>query len=44
LDPQAAAKMSKARIVVDTVNALVPSNWTAAGFDLYRLGVGTLDD
>jgi len=44
LDPQAVAKLTKARIVVDTVNALAPSNWTAAGFDLVRLGVGSLDD
>jgi UDP-N-acetyl-D-mannosaminuronate dehydrogenase len=41
LDPAAVNKMTQARIAVDTVNGWPPATWQAAGFDLYRLGVGS---
>lgn len=40
LNPQAVAKITPARVAVDTVNSWQPAAWTEAGFDLYRLGVG----
>jgi UDP-N-acetyl-D-mannosaminuronate dehydrogenase len=41
LDPAEVAKISSARVAVDTVNGWQPAAWQAAGFDIYRLGVGT---
>jgi UDP-N-acetyl-D-mannosaminuronic acid dehydrogenase len=43
LDPATVAKMTNARVVVDTVNGWQPAQWQAAGFDIYRLGVGSID-
>lgn len=40
LDPAVVAKMTRARIAVDTVNGWQPADWQSAGFDMYRLGVG----
>jgi UDP-N-acetyl-D-mannosaminuronic acid dehydrogenase len=40
LDPMEVATLTPARVAVDTVNAWIPADWQAAGFDLYRLGVG----
>ncbi|MEW5938599.1 MAG: nucleotide sugar dehydrogenase [Chloroflexota bacterium] len=39
-DPREIAKQTKARIVVDTVNAWKPEMWKQAGFQVWRLGVG----
>lgn len=44
IDPPEAAEMTRARIVVDTVNGWQPEAWTAAGFDIYRLGVGRTNE
>lgn len=41
LDPAEVVKLTRARIVVDTVNGWQPAIWQAAGFDIYRLGVGS---
>jgi UDP-N-acetyl-D-mannosaminuronic acid dehydrogenase len=40
LEPEVVAKMTPARIVIDTVNAWPAEKWTAAGFKVFRLGVG----
>jgi UDP-N-acetyl-D-mannosaminuronic acid dehydrogenase len=40
LDPRILIQQTPARIAVDTVNGWQPETWQAAGFDLYRLGVG----
>lgn len=40
LKPEVVAKLSPARIIIDTVNAWPVEKWTAAGFKVYRLGVG----
>ena len=40
LDPNKILKITPARIVIDTVNALDPSMWSEAGFKVIRLGVG----
>ncbi len=40
LRPEAAAALTEARLVVDTVNLCDPAAWEAAGFTLHRLGVG----
>ena len=40
LDPQAVAQMTQARVVIDTVNGWSANDWQAAGFKVYRLGVG----
>lgn len=39
LDPQEIASKTKARLVIDCVNAWDSSNWKNAGFQLRRLGV-----
>ncbi|MFZ3080429.1 MAG: nucleotide sugar dehydrogenase, partial [Bellilinea sp.] len=41
LDPVEVAKMTHARVAVDMVNGWQPAGWQAAGFDIYRLGVGS---
>ncbi|MHB8113123.1 MAG: UDP-glucose/GDP-mannose dehydrogenase family protein, partial [Bellilinea sp.] len=41
LDPAEVAKMTRARVAVDMVNGWQPADWQAAGFDIYRLGVGS---
>lgn len=41
LDPAEVAKMTRARVAVDMVNGWQPAGWQAAGFDIYRLGVGS---
>lgn len=38
LTPAQLAALTPARILIDTVNALTGSDWTAAGFQLWRLG------
>ncbi len=40
LDPAQVAGMTPARLAVDTVNGWNTETWKAAGFHLYRLGVG----
>ncbi len=40
LDPHAVAEMTQARVVVDTINGWAGEDWQAAGFKVYRLGVG----
>jgi UDP-N-acetyl-D-mannosaminuronic acid dehydrogenase len=40
LNPKEVAKKTKAKIVVDTVNAWKADEWEAAGFEVVRLGVG----
>lgn len=40
LNPKAIAKKTKAKIIVDTVNAWKADEWRQAGFDVFRLGVG----
>jgi UDP-N-acetyl-D-mannosaminuronic acid dehydrogenase len=40
LQPQEIARTTKARLIVDTVNALDRGHWQAAGFSLFRLGDG----
>lgn len=40
LNPQAVAQMTQARLVIDTINAWSAKDWQAAGFKVYRLGVG----
>jgi UDP-N-acetyl-D-mannosaminuronate dehydrogenase len=39
LDPVAVALRTRARIVIDTVNAWDTARWESAGFKLHRLGV-----
>ncbi len=41
LKPAEVAAKTKARIIVDTVNAWDPAEWRNAGFRVTRLGVGT---
>jgi len=40
LDPVEVARLTPARVAVDTVNGWHPAAWQTAGFDLHRLGVG----
>jgi UDP-N-acetyl-D-mannosaminuronic acid dehydrogenase len=40
LSPYQVAELTPARLVVDTVNGLPQADWQAAGFRLFRLGVG----
>lgn len=44
LDPLQVANMTGARVVIDTVNGWQASAWKAAGFSLYRLGVGSKNE
>jgi UDP-N-acetyl-D-mannosaminuronic acid dehydrogenase len=39
MDPFQVASLTSTRVIVDTVNALDPSAWKEAGFELFRLGV-----
>ena len=41
LDAVEVAKMTPARVAVDAVNGWRAALWQAAGFDIYRLGVGS---
>jgi UDP-N-acetyl-D-mannosaminuronic acid dehydrogenase len=43
LVPEQIATKTKARIVLDAVNGWDPAAWNAAGFRLYRLGVGNVN-
>ncbi len=43
LCPKDIAARTSARLAVDTVNAWKEADWRAAGFRLYRLGVGSAD-
>ncbi|HEX7557177.1 MAG TPA: UDP-N-acetyl-D-mannosamine dehydrogenase, partial [Leptolinea sp.] len=40
LEPEVVAKLTPARIVIDTINVWPIEKWTAVGFKVYRLGVG----
>ncbi len=40
LQPQEIARLTRTRLIVDTVNALDREHWQAAGFSLFRLGDG----
>jgi UDP-N-acetyl-D-mannosaminuronic acid dehydrogenase len=40
LEPEIVAKLTPARIVIDTVNTWPVDKWTAGGFKVFRLGVG----
>ncbi len=40
LNPQAVAQMTPARVAIDTINGWPDKEWQAAGFKVYRLGVG----
>ena len=40
LEPQVVAQLTKARVVVDCVNAWPAETWQQAGFRIHRLGVG----
>ncbi len=40
LEPEVVAKLTPARVVIDTVNTWPVEKWTAAGFSMSRLGVG----
>jgi len=40
LEPEIVAKLTPARIVIDTVNTWPEEKWTAGGFKVFRLGVG----
>jgi UDP-N-acetyl-D-mannosaminuronic acid dehydrogenase len=40
LNPKEIAKKTKAKIIVDTVNAWKADEWQSAGFEVFRLGVG----
>lgn len=40
LTPERLSALTPARVLVDTVNVLAAADWTAAGFRLWRLGVG----
>jgi len=40
LTPEKLATMTPARILVDTVNGWAGMDWQAAGFRIFRLGVG----
>jgi len=40
LNPKEVAKKTKAKIIVDTVNAWKVEEWQSAGFEVFRLGVG----
>ncbi len=40
LDARAMAQMTPARVVIDTINGWAEKEWEAAGYKVYRLGVG----
>jgi UDP-N-acetyl-D-mannosaminuronic acid dehydrogenase len=40
LEPQEAAQLTPARIVIDTINAWHAEAWQASGFKVFQLGVG----
>jgi UDP-N-acetyl-D-mannosaminuronic acid dehydrogenase len=40
LEPEIVAKLTPARIIIDTVNTWPVEKWTAGGFKVFRLGVG----
>lgn len=40
LEPQEVARLTPARLAVDTVNGWQVADWKAAGFGLFKLGVG----
>lgn len=40
LNPKEVAKKTKAKIILDTVNAWKVNEWQNAGFEVFRLGVG----
>ncbi len=40
LEPQVVAQLTKARVVIDCVNAWPAEAWEQAGFRMFRLGVG----
>lgn len=40
LEPEIVAKLTPARVVIDTVNTWPVEKWTAGGFKVFRLGVG----
>ncbi|MBL8100830.1 MAG: nucleotide sugar dehydrogenase [Anaerolineales bacterium] len=40
LNPKEIAKKTKAKVIVDTVNAWKVEEWQSAGFEVFRLGVG----
>jgi UDP-N-acetyl-D-mannosaminuronic acid dehydrogenase len=40
LDPYQVAALAESRVVLDTVNGWPNQSWEAAGFQVYRLGVG----
>jgi UDP-N-acetyl-D-mannosaminuronate dehydrogenase len=40
MKPADITSLTSARVVVDTVNAWREAGWQAAGFQMYRLGVG----
>jgi UDP-N-acetyl-D-mannosaminuronic acid dehydrogenase len=40
LSPAALKAMTRARVLIDTVNGWAGSDWAQAGFSLFRLGVG----
>jgi len=40
LEPEVVAKLTPARVVIDTVNTWPQDKWTAGGFKVFRLGVG----
>jgi UDP-N-acetyl-D-mannosaminuronic acid dehydrogenase len=40
LDAQAVVHMTPARVAIDTINGWAEKEWEAAGFKVYRLGVG----
>jgi len=40
LDPQSVARLTPARVAIDTINGWDRSSWQEAGFKLFRLGVG----
>jgi len=42
LDPRELAKLTPARTAIDLVNGWDKPRWQAAGFQLYRLGDGSL--
>jgi UDP-N-acetyl-D-mannosaminuronic acid dehydrogenase len=44
LQPEDVANLTKARLVVDTVNIWDPMIWQASGFQIHRLGVGIFNN
>ncbi|MBL8107953.1 MAG: hypothetical protein JNJ72_20460, partial [Anaerolineales bacterium] len=40
LNPNEIVKKTKAKVVIDTVNAWKADEWQKAGFEVVRLGVG----